>query len=312
MNAEAEILAQLEAIRKSGLYRTMSTVSSPQGPEFVLDGRSVVNFSGNDSLGLANHPRVRAAAHRAIDEYGAGSGASRLTSGNLAVTRDLEDALAQFLGSERTLLFSSGFQANSGVIPALAGPRTLILSDQRNHASLIDGIRLSRARRIIYPHNDVQALGDLLDDVPRTTPVMVVTESLFSMDGDRAPLNRIAELKRERPFLLYVDEAHAMGVLGPGGRGLAADCGLPADVLIGTLGKAFGASGAFIAASSEVIDLLVNRARSFIYSTAPMPAAAGAALAALELIREGDGLRTQLKRNSDSLRERLAPILGAP
>lgn len=302
--------AALDAVRRAGLYRRMGRVSSAQGPEIVLDGRRVINFSANDSLGLANHPDMKAAIHEAVDRYGAGSGASRLVCGNMDPHHGLEEDLAAYLGRERALLFSSGYQASTGVIPILADAQTVILSDARNHASLIDGIRLSRARCLVYPHNDMESLEGLLRQVPGDARVLVVTESLFSMDGDRAPLESLVALKAVRPFELYLDEAHAMGPLGPGGRGLAAagGCESEVDVLMGTLGKAFGASGAFVSATGDLVELLVNRARSLIFSTAAMPATAAAARAALALVKEADSRRLRLRDNTSRFRGLLAEI----
>ncbi len=305
---------ELERLSAAGLRRRLRRVSSSQGAEILLDGRQVLNFSSNDSLGLAAHPSLRAASKDAIDRFGVGSGSSRLIVGNMEPHEQLERGLADFLGRERALLFPSGFQANAGCIPVLADADTVILSDELNHASLIDGMRLSRAQRVVFPHNDVAALRRLLLELPRSTPALVVTESLFSMAGDRARLAEVAALKRERPFLLWVDEAHAMGALGPGGRGLAAELGCLEDVdlLLGTLGKAFGVSGAFVAAKAPFIDLLVNRARSFIYTTGPMPAAAAAAAAALQLVRQGDTPRARLAHNTRYFRDLLAEFLSPP
>jgi len=296
--------AELDAIRRAGLYRRMARVSSSQGPVITLDGREVVNFSGNDSLGLADHPDLKNAIHRAVDRYGAGSGASRLVCGNMDPHHGMEEDLAGFLGRERALLFPTGYQASTGVIPILAGPDTVVLSDAHNHASLIDGIRLSRARCQVYTHNDMDALEAHLVRVPAEKPVLVVTESLFSMDGDRAPLERLVALKAVRPFELYLDEAHALGTLGPCGRGLAAacECESEVDVLMGTLGKAFGASGAFVSAGSDAVELLVNRARSLIFSTAAMPSTAAAARAALALVKEAGPLRRRLRANTTRFR----------
>lgn len=300
-----EIDLELDAIRAEGLYRALRRVSSPQQAVFVLDGRRVVNFSGNNTLGLANDRTVRAAMKNALELWGVGAGASRLISGNMTPHEQFEHEAAAFVECERALFFPSGYQANTGVIPVLADEATVIVSDELNHASLIDGMRLSRAERRIYAHNDVGALEALLRSIPRVRPVLVVTESLFSMEGDRAPLRAIAALKKIRPFLLYVDEAHALGATGPSGRGLAADsgCSKDVDVLLGTLGKAFGLSGAFVAAAAPIIDLLVNRCRSFIYTTAPLPALAVAASAALRRVRESDDLRERLRRNVARFRE---------
>ena len=307
----ADALAEIAA---AGLLRSTRRVDTPQGAEILLDGQRVVNFSSNNSLDLAAHPALALAAKRAIDDYGVGSGASRLISGTVAPHVQLEAELADFLGREQALLFSSGFQANTGVIPVLAGPGSVILSDALNHASIIDGIRLSRAQRRIYPHNDIAALAEMLHAIPDATPVLVVTESLFSMAGDRGRLAEIVALRERRPFVLYVDEAHALGATGPGGRGLVAQAGVEGsvDLLLGTLGKAFGVSGAFVAGSAPLIELILNRARSFIYTTAPLPAAAAAAHAALGLVRDGDTLRDRLAGNQRVFRDRLAGFLPSP
>jgi len=314
VNSDAFALQALRVIEAAGLSRSMRRVDSSQQVEILLDGQRVLNFSSNNCLGLATHPALAAAATAAIQRYGLGSGASRLISGTMGPHLALEAELATWLGRERALLFPSGFQANTGVIPALAGPDTVILSDALNHASLIDGMRLSRAERRIFPHNDVDALAALLRQIQPSTPVLVVTESLFSMAGDRARLLEIAALKRLRPFLLYVDEAHALGACGPEGRGLVAEAGVngSVDLLLGTLGKAFGVSGAFVSGSAPVMDLLVNRARSFIYTTAPMPLLAQSARRALRLVCEGEALRDTLRRNQQIFRSLVSASLTEP
>lgn len=302
----------LDALKAEDRYREMRSVSTSQEAEITLDGRQVVNFSGNNSLGLASDPSLIDAACKGLKRFGLGSGASRLISGNMAPHVDLERGLAAFIECEETLLFSSGYQANTGVFPALVGRDDLILSDELNHASLIDGIRLCGAGREIYPHNDLNALEQKLKSIPASTTVWVVTESLFSMEGDRAPLAEMARLKSVHPFIFYVDEAHALGALGPKGRGLAAEagCGREIDLLLGTLGKAFGVAGAFIATQSRLAKLLVNKARTFIYTTAPPPALACAALAALDAVKNGDSRRERLQGNTHYFRERLTALLG--
>ncbi|MFH2001355.1 MAG: 8-amino-7-oxononanoate synthase [Planctomycetota bacterium] len=307
-----EVNKTLEEIRAQGLYRTLRCISSAQEVEVDMDGRRVINFSGNNCLGLATHPALLEAARKGLDKYGFGSGASRLISGNMEPHERLEQELAAFTGFESALYFTSGYQANTGAIPALAGKGHLILSDALNHASLIDGIRLSRAQCRVYPHNDVQALDQALRDTPSGQPVLVVTEALFSMEGDRAPLKAIMELKKVRPFLLYIDEAHSLGAIGPGGRGGAAEAGCMdgVDIFLGTLGKAFGMSGAFIAGRKAVKDLLVNRARTFIYTTASPPALACAASAALGIIKEAGSLRQRLRENGLIFRALVRDITG--
>ncbi|MFT3925610.1 MAG: 8-amino-7-oxononanoate synthase [Myxococcales bacterium] len=230
-------------------------------------------------------------------------------SGNMRAHRDAEAALASFLGAPASALFSSGYACNVGVIQGLATRNDVVFSDALNHASLIDGARLSRAEVIIYKHCDLADLRDKLQrERARGRNAMVVTESVFSMDGDQAPLAELAELAREHAAGFVVDEAHALGVFGPAGRGLCAHLGLTPDVLIGTLGKAFGAQGAFVAAAEPVIDLVRNRARSYVFSTAPSPSLARAAVAAVRLVREADGLRAKLTRHYRRLREGLGAL----
>ncbi len=307
------VKSEIEKIRETGLFRKLRTVSTPQEAVFTLDGSEVVNFSGNNTLGLATHPALARAAENSLQKYGMGSGASRLISGNMTPHEELEKELAVFTHRERALYFPSGYQANIGVIPALAGKGDVILSDELNHASLIDGIRLSGAERRIYPHNNVSKLEQELEAAPDDSRVLVVTESLFSMEGDRAPLVEILKLKgRVREFLLYLDEAHAMAAIGPLGAGIAAESGAghEVDLVLGTLGKGFGVGGAFIASEPDLIELVINRARSFIYTTAPPPHLAAAASAALKLVLEGDSLRERLRQNSDALRERIERNIG--
>ncbi len=300
------IKGELDALSRRGLRRRMRTVEGAQDAVLRVDGREVVNFSSNNYLGLANHPVVREAAASA-STLGAGSGASRLIVGNLEAHRALEAELAQFFECPAALLFNSGYQANVGVIQALAGRGDVVFSDELNHASLIDGCRLSRADVVVYPHGDVVALAELLASTPGRRR-FIVTDSVFSMDGDRAPLAELSALADDFDAALIVDEAHAVGALGPGGRGVVAETGARADVVVGTLGKAFGGFGAFVLSDVDTVELLVNRARSFVFTTALPPAVVAGNTAALGLIRgsEGDLLRTRLERNISQLRD----ILG--
>jgi 8-amino-7-oxononanoate synthase len=302
----------LDALEASGRGRFMRSISTAQEAEVMMEGRKVINFSGNNTLGLANHPAVMEAARQGLDRFGMGSGASRLISGNMEPHEDLEKSLAAFAGTEAALFFPSGYHANTGALPALFGRDHVILTDELNHASLIDGIRLCRAERVIYPHNDVRALAAALKEIPEDRPAAVVTESLFSMEGDRAPLAEITSLKRIRPFVLYVDEAHALGAVGPRGRGVAADagCAREVDLRLGTLGKALGVAGAFIAADKTFVELCINRARTFIYTTAPPPAIACAAKAALQVAIEASDCRAALRDNTVHFRKGLEGILG--
>ena len=303
---------QLQALRAQSLHRKLREIGSAQGPEVQIVGQQLVNFSSNDYLGLANDPRLREAAVAAIQEFGVGAGASRLISGTLSPHVRLEAALAQWKGTQAALTFSSGYAAAVGTIPALVGKRDVILLDKLSHASLIDGAKLSGATIRVFPHNHLGKLESHLEWAREEHPEgrhLIITESVFSMDGDRAPLRALIGLKKRFRALLLLDEAHAIGVLGAGGRGLAHETGLAmhVDVQLGTLSKALGVSGGYICGSRSLIEWLVNRARSFIFSTAPPPALAAAALAAIEFIgsEEGEARRAALWKNIAILREAL-------
>jgi 8-amino-7-oxononanoate synthase len=302
-----DIHERLAELRGAGLHRRLRLVDSPQGPRVVLDGAEVLLLCSNNYLGLADHPRVRQAAAEAAERWGAGAGASRLISGNLALHRKLETKLAEFKGAEAALLFGSGYLANTGTVAALAGRGEVVFSDELNHASIIDGCRLSRAETFVYRHCDLEHLAWGLAQA-RDRAALIVTDGVFSMDGDVAPLPGLVELARRHRCLLAVDDAHGTGALGPGGRGAVAAAGLSeeVDVIVGTLGKALGSYGAYVCARPEIVDLLVNTARPFIFSTAPPPPAIGAAMAALALLGSQPGLVEQLRRNGDVLREALA------
>ncbi len=285
---------QLKALRARSLDRRLREIGGAQGPEIEVAGRRLVNFSSNDYLGLANDSRLRGAAISAIDEFGVGAGASRLVSGTQSRHLRLECALAKWKGTEGALCFSSGYAAALGTIPALVTKNDVILLDKLCHASLIDGAKLSGAALRIFPHNHMGKLESHLEWAQREHAgkrILVVTESVFSMDGDRAPLGDLVELKKRFGALLMLDEAHAIGVIGPNGRGLAAAENLDddVDVQMGTLSKALGASGGYICGSRDLIEWLINRARSFIYSTAPPPAIAAAALAAVDFLSSPKG-----------------------
>lgn len=308
----SEIAQRLEELRESGLYRRMRLISGPQGGRVVLDGTPVLLLCSNNYLGLADHPAVTEAAAEAALRWGVGAGASRLVSGTMTVHRRLEERLAAFKGTESAVLFGSGYLANVGVLQALASVgagRTTIYSDALNHASIIDGCRLARAETVVYEHNDVEHLAWTMArrDPDPSAPKIVVTDSVFSMDGDVAPLVELLELCRRTGARLVVDEAHATGCTGPGGRGAVAEAGLEGevDVVVGTLGKALGSYGAFAAASHEVVELLTNAARPLIFSTAPPPPAIAAALAALELLETEPERVTALQAGADALRDEL-------
>jgi 8-amino-7-oxononanoate synthase len=302
------ITSQLEELRGQGLWRGLRPLDEVDGMMVRSEGREWVNFSSNDYLGLAGSADLRSALEDGVAKHGAGSGASRLVCGTHKAHSALEEALADFKGTEAALCFSSGFAVSLGTIPALVGPGDTLILDKLCHASLVDGARLSGATVRVFPHNHLEKLERLLGTAEGR--VLVVTESIFSMDGDASLLREIVKLKTKHGAWLMVDEAHAVGVIGPRGRGLAAELGVEAQIELqmGTLSKAFGLSGGYVAASRPVIDLLINRARSFIYTTAPPPALAHAGLRALEWLggSRGDSLRRRLRDNVRHLTSLLA------
>jgi 8-amino-7-oxononanoate synthase len=302
-----EIDERLQELKELGLYRRMRMISGPQGPRVVLDGKPVLLLCSNNYLGLADHPRVREAAADAAMRWGVGAGGSRLVSGTMTVHRRLEERLAEFKRARAALLFGSGYLANIGVITTLAGSGEVVFSDELNHASIIDGCRLARAETFVYRHGDVEHLAWGMRQAEGRGS-LVVTDSVFSMDGDVAPLGEIVELAHRHGVRVAVDEAHGTGCLGPGGRGAVAEAGLEddVDVVIGTLSKALGAYGAFVACDKALAQLLVNSARSFIFSTAPPPPAVAGALAALDLLADQPQRVDKLKSNGDTLRDELA------
>jgi 8-amino-7-oxononanoate synthase len=309
MGFQSQIREALSELEAAGLLRRPLQISGPQGPEVEIDGRRVLCFCSNNYLGLADHPALVAASDASTYGEGVGAAASRLITGTMDAHRDAEIAYADFLGSRAAALFSTGYAANVGTVQALVGPGDAVFSDALNHASLIDGCRLSRASVHVYSHRDVDQLESLLrEQRPRARRALVITDSLFSMDGVTAPLRDIANLARSFDAGLLVDEAHALGVFGPSGRGLSASLGIEPDVVVGTLGKAFGVAGAFVAASEEIVSLIRNRARSFVYSTAPPPMVARAAIEALQLVRQADDARKTLLENADELRAKLRTL----
>ena len=302
-----EIGARLAELRELGLYRRTRLVSGPQGPNVVLDGQPVLLLCSNNYLGLADHEKVQQAAADAALRWGVGAGSSRLVSGTMTIHRRLEKRLAAFKGRPAALLFGSGYLANIGVVGALSRAGEVVFSDELNHASIIDGCRLSRAETFVYRHNDVEHLAwGLRQAAGRAS--LIVTESVFSMDGDVAPLEEIAALARRYGARVAVDEAHGTGCVGPRGRGAVAEAGLEhaVDVVIGTLGKALGSYGAYVACDDDVAALLTNSARSLIFSTAPPPPAVAGALAALELLEEQPRRVERLQANAAVLRAELA------
>jgi 8-amino-7-oxononanoate synthase len=305
-----DLQTQCDEWLERGLWRDLRVLDSMQGPVIRLDGQELINFSSNDYLGLAASAELQEAMREGIERYGAGAGASRLVCGTLRPHLDLEDALADFKGTEAALAFSSGYATALGTIPALLGTGDTVILDKLCHASLVDAAKLSGATIRVFPHNHLGKLEKLLQCAHGR--VLVVTESVFSMDGDRCPLAEIVELKDRHGAWLMLDEAHAVGVIGPDGRGLAAELGLESrvDLQMGTLSKAVGLSGGYLAGSRQVIGWLVNRARSLVYSTAMPPSVAYAALVSLcEFVRgpAGDLRRQRLRARLSQLRPETTP-----
>jgi 8-amino-7-oxononanoate synthase len=302
-----DVAERLEELRDRGLYRSLRLIEGPQGPQVMLAGKEVLLLCSNNYLGLADDPVVREAAAAAALRWGAGAGASRLISGNMTPHRDLESQLARFKGYESALLFGSGYLANTGVIAALAGKDEVVFSDELNHASIIDGCRLSRAETFVYRHGDLDHLAWGLREAGGRAS-LIVSDGIFSMDGDVANLQGLFEISRRHGCRLMVDEAHATGAIGPGGRGSVAAAGLSGEVevVVGTLGKALGSYGAYVCANAEIADFLVNSSRPFIFSTAPPPPALGAATAALELLEAEPERVDRLQANATTLRSALS------
>ncbi|MCA1962057.1 MAG: 8-amino-7-oxononanoate synthase [Desulfomonile sp.] len=302
---------ELERLHKKDLFRHMPTVSGPAGRTIIVDGVEALNFSSNNYLGLASHPALEEAMIAYTRRFGVGAAASRLIAGSGEAHRELEEFIARWKGTEAALVFGSGYQANVGVISSLGEAVDLILSDELNHASIIDGCRLARAQVQVYPHLDLERLEDLLR-VSGYRRKIVVTESVFSMEGDQAPLRELDALCKRWGAILMVDEAHAAGVLGPQGRGLAAELDVWPEIQMGTLSKAVGVSGGYVAGSRSLVQLLVNKARSLIYTTAMPAGIMGAALASLKIIssEEGDRLRSILRANGETFRDLIREYLG--
>ena len=308
-----DLQPELDRLRQACLYRSRRVVSAIQGPEQIIDGRPMLNFSSNDYLGLAGHPEVVAALQRGASEYGVGSGAAHLVSGHSSAHHALEEELAEFTGRPRALLFSTGYMANLGVISALLGRGDNIYQDRLNHASLLDGGLLSRARLKRFPHARTEVLERQLQEQEKGE-ALVAVDGVFSMDGDIAPLDRLAPACRRHGAWLMVDDAHGLGVLGREGRGSLEHFGLndgDVPILMGTLGKAFGTFGAFVAGSEQLIESLIQRARSYIFTTALPPAVAEATRSSLRLVREEGWRRERLGELIARFRERLAE-LGLP
>ena len=306
-----ELAPELDRLRGAGLYRRRRVLGGPQQPRCLVDGRPMLSFCSNDYLGLANHPEVISALRQGAERWGVGSGAAHLVNGHSAAHHALEEELADFTGRPRALLFSTGYMANLGVITALAGRGDTVFEDRLNHASLLDGALLSRANLRRYPHGDGAALARLALESP---PRLIATDGVFSMDGDLAPIPTLAEIARAAGGWLLVDDAHGLGVLGREGRGTLDHLGLGAEqvpILMGTLGKAFGTFGAFVAGSRELIEMLIQRARTYIYTTATPPALAEATRVSLAIARREDWRRERLRTLIARLRTG-ATQLGLP
>jgi len=297
---------RLADIGRAGLTRRRFVRDGAQGPRIRVEGRDYLAFCSNDYLGLANHPRIVEAAVDAAVRHGLGQGASHLLGGHSSVHERLESALARFVRTPRALLFSSGYQANIGAVTALAGPEDAVFSDALNHASLIDGVRLSRAQVTRYPHADLDFLSKALA-ASTGKAKLIVTDGVFSMDGDIAPLPGLLDLCERHDALLLLDDAHGFGVIGPEGRGSPAHFGVqsPRIVYVGTLGKAAGVSGAFVAGAAEVVETVLQRARTYIYTTAAPAMLAAAVEASLELIRKEEWRRERLRELIGTLRQAL-------
>lgn len=298
---------EIEALKAKGRHRFLRNVSGPQDARIVIGGSEKLNFSSNNYLGLANHPDVVSALGEHAARYGVGSGASRLISGHMDVHEELEDAVARLKGTEAALTFSAGYMANLGILSTLGGPDATIFSDELNHASIVDGCRLARAGVEVYRHGDATHLSDLLAR-SRARRKIVVTDGVFSMDGDIAPLPDLVEAKDRHGALLVVDDAHATGVLPPDGRGTADHFGLKdrVEIQMGTFSKALGTYGAYIGTSRSMVDYFINKCRPFIFNTALPPAIAGATLASLRLLSESRGLLESLWGNMEAFRGAMA------
>jgi 8-amino-7-oxononanoate synthase len=306
----AALDAELADLEARGLRRRLRQLDGPPDREVTIDGRGVLLLSSNNYLGLATHPALRRAAHEAIDRWGCGTGSSRLIAGHSALHAAVERQLARLKGTEAAVLCPSGYQANAAAIGALVGRGDHVFSDALNHASIIDGCRLSRADVHVFPHRDLDTLERMLAGTPRAGRRLVVTDSVFSMDGDCAPLDALVTLAERYHSLVMVDEAHATGAVGPRGAGLAAAAGLTERIAVhmGTLGKALGGAGAYVAGSRALVDLIVNRGRAFVFTTGLAPAATAAAGAALEVCEREPERRERLQANARRLRSGLRAL----
>lgn len=300
----------LQEIQAADLYRTRQPLQSPQGPEVSIDGRKLINFSSNDYLGLANDVRVKQWLIESVEELGVGAGASQLIVGYHESHRQLEQTLSSWLQRDAALVFSSGYMANLAIASTLIDKSTLVIQDKLNHASLIDAAALSRGKLLRYAHSDTKALAQLLQK-HRDQKCVVMTDGVFSMDGDCAPLQEIAELCARHKALLVVDDAHGIGAVGKHGGGLLETLQLTQQqvpLMIGTFGKAFGACGAFVSGDRRLIDLLLQKARTYIYTTAMLPAVAATLVKTVALVNDANELRQRLQDNIDSLKNHLSSL----
>ncbi len=299
--------AELDNLKAAGLYNNIRTIESPMDAWVTIDGRRLLNFCANNYLGLANHPRVRDAARRGIDEFGVGPGAVRSIAGTTALHVELERRLAEFKHADACITFQSGFTANLATIPALVGPGDLIFSDELNHASIIDGCRLSRAEVVRYTHNDVADLRRVIESRADYKRRLIITDGVFSMDGDIAPLDQIADVAEEYGIMLMVDDAHGEGVLGHGGRGIVDHFGLHGrvDVEVGTLSKAFGVVGGLVAGKGIIIEWLRQRGRPFLFSSAMTAPDAAACIEAVAILSESTELIDRLWANAELFRREM-------
>ena len=307
-----ELVRTLSEIREAGLYKSELPITTPQGAHVDVEGRGeLLNLCGNNYLGLANHPAIVEAAHEALDRWGYGMASVRFICGTQALHRELEERLSAFLGTDDTILFSSCFDANGGLFEALLGEEDAVISDQLNHASIIDGIRLCKAQRLRYANGDMDELEARLEESAGARHRLIATDGVFSMDGYLARLDRICELAERHDALVMVDDSHAVGVVGPGGRGTPEHHGVVerVDIVTGTLGKAVGgASGGYISGRREIVELLRQRARPYLFSNSLAPPVAAASLRALELIESSDELRGRLRENTARFRSSMTEL----
>jgi glycine C-acetyltransferase len=306
-----DLAGRLTEMREAGLYKSELVMTTPQGAHVDVEGRELINLCANNYLGLASHPAMLEAAHEALDRWGYGMASVRFICGTQTLHRELEERLSSFLGTDDTILFSSCFDANGGLFEALLDEEDAVISDQLNHASIIDGIRLCKARRLRYANGDMDELAARLDEAADARYRLIATDGVFSMDGYLAQLDRICDLAEHHDALVMVDDSHAVGVIGPGGRGTHEHHGVieRVDILTGTLGKAIGgASGGYVSGRGEIVQLLRQRARPYLFSNSLAPPVVGAGLRALDLIESSHELRDQLRENTTHFRSRMTEL----